>query len=190
MFLVLFFILCVSDTLIVPNNPQNQFKSLTKEVIKPLSSVLPLLITSAASKANAKQSFEYQPALQGLDYGKPRTIYPDFKQMESSGLQYKPVKEGEGKTASPGDRVVVDWEGYTIGYYGRPFQTRNKVKGGAFDSTETEFFRWVVGSGSVVAALGEYIVCVCLCMFVYVCVYLCVYVVGAPRITRNTVITS
>jgi hypothetical protein len=23
--------------------------------------------------------------------------------------------------------VVVDWEGYTIGYYGRPFQTRNKV---------------------------------------------------------------
>ena len=28
-----------------------------------------------------------------------------------------------------GDRVVVDWEGYTIGYYGRPFQTRNKVRG-------------------------------------------------------------
>ena len=26
-----------------------------------------------------------------------------------------------------GDRVVIDWEGYTIGYYGRPFQTRNKV---------------------------------------------------------------
>lgn len=30
-------------------------------------------------------------------------------------------------TPSVGDRVTVDWEGYTIGYYGRPFQTRNKV---------------------------------------------------------------
>ena len=34
---------------------------------------------------------------------------------------------GDGKSPVKGDRVVVDWEGYTIGYYGRPFQTRNKV---------------------------------------------------------------
>jgi hypothetical protein len=34
---------------------------------------------------------------------------------------------GTGKSPVKGDRVVVDWEGYTIGYYGRPFQTRNKV---------------------------------------------------------------
>jgi hypothetical protein len=78
---------------------------------------------------------EYQPALQGLDYGKPRTYYPDYVQKDS-GLQYKVVKEGTGKIAEAGDRVVVDWEGYTIGYYGRPFQARNKVKGGAFDATD------------------------------------------------------
>ena len=50
---------------------------------------------------------------------------------------------------------MIDWEGYTIGYYGRPFQTRNKVKGGAFDSTEADLCRWVVGSGEVVAAIDE-----------------------------------
>lgn len=60
------------------------------------------------------------------------------------------------------------------GYYGRPIQTRNKVngpmtmlrktvvivvlaqvKGGAFDSTEKDYFRWIVGSGTAVAALDE-----------------------------------
>ena len=97
---------------------------------------------------------EYQPALQGLDYGKPRTFYPDFTQ-KPSGLQFKIVKEGDGKTAAKGDRVIVDWEGYTIGYYGRPFQVRNKVKGGAFDSSESDNFRWVVGSGTAIAALDE-----------------------------------
>ena len=45
-----------------------------------------------------------------------------------SGLQYKVVKEGDGVTPAEGDKVTLDWEGYTIGYYGRPFQTRNKVK--------------------------------------------------------------
>lgn len=38
-----------------------------------------------ASKVQATQ-FEYQPALQGLDYGKPRTVYPDFTQKD--GIQY------------------------------------------------------------------------------------------------------
>eukprot|EP01035_Chromulina_nebulosa_P018234 gene18234-23905_t len=94
------------------------------------------------------------PALQGLDYGKPRTFYPDYLR-KPSGLQYKLVKEGTGVIPEKGDRVAVDWEGYTIGYYGRPFQTRNKVKGGAFDSTETDYFRWTVGSGSVIKALDE-----------------------------------
>ena len=30
------------------------------------------------------------------------------------------------------DTVVIDWDGYTIGYYGRPFEARNKV--GTIDS--------------------------------------------------------
>lgn len=32
-----------------------------------------------------------------------------------NGLQYKDAKIGSGKVASEGDRVVMDWEGYTIG---------------------------------------------------------------------------
>ncbi|KAJ1432674.1 hypothetical protein B484DRAFT_447684 [Ochromonadaceae sp. CCMP2298] len=120
----------------------------------PVGSVLASSLFLKAAAAETKGKLEYQPALQGLDYGKPRTYYPDYAQ-KPSGLQYKAVTEGTGLTPKKGDRVVVDWEGYTIGYYGRPFQTRNKVKGGAFDSTEKEYFRWVLGSGSVVAALDE-----------------------------------
>ncbi len=26
--------------------------------------------------------------------------------------------------------MVIDWAGFTIGYYGRPFEARNKVGGG------------------------------------------------------------
>lgn len=126
-----------------------------------LRKIAPLIATAVASTtvankvlADPEAKFEYQPMLQGLDYGKSRTYYPDFIQ-KPSGLQYKVVTEGSGKTPKQGDRVVVDWEGYTIGYYGRPFQSRNKVKGGAFESTEKDFFRWVVGSGNAVAALDE-----------------------------------
>lgn len=52
--------------------------------------------------------------------------YPDFT-MTSSGLQYKDLRAGTGDAPHPGDTLVVDWAGYTIGYYGRPFEARNKV---------------------------------------------------------------
>jgi len=119
-------------------------------------SVSTVLVGAAGVRAAQQGQLEYQPALQGLDYGKPRTYYPDFTQGKN-GLQYKMVKEGTGRSPSVGDKVVIDWEGYTIGYYGRPFQTRNKVKGGAFDAKDglDDYFRWVVGSGSCVAALDE-----------------------------------
>lgn len=54
--------------------------------------------------------------------------YTDFT-MTPSGLQYKDLREGSGETPQPGDTLVVDWDGYTIGYYGRPFEARNKVRG-------------------------------------------------------------
>lgn len=38
----------------------------------------------------------------------------DFKDLDN-GLQYKDAKVGAGRAASEGDRVVFDWEGYTIG---------------------------------------------------------------------------
>ena len=45
---------------------------------------LGILATTSSSAARAASTqFEYQPALQGLDYGKPRTSYPDFTQMVS-----------------------------------------------------------------------------------------------------------
>ena len=31
-------------------------------------------------------------------------------------MQYKDVREGKGNSPTTGDRVVIDWEGYTIGY--------------------------------------------------------------------------
>lgn len=124
--------------------------------INALKFLSPLILTTTAKGAIAAEGgkLEYQPALQGLDYGKPRTYYPDFTQAKD-GLQYKVVKEGTGPGPEVGDKVSIDWEGYTIGYYGRPFETRNKVKGGAFDSTQTDFFRWVIGDGSAILALDN-----------------------------------
>jgi len=141
--------LSLSLSLLLPKTSKDVISSSSKSSIAILSS---LLIPTISNAIEGK--LEYQPALQGLDYGKPRTFYPDFAQ-KPSGLQYKIVKEGEGKTPAKGDRVIVDWEGYTIGYYGRPFQVRNKVKGGAFDSSESDNFRWVIGSGTAIAALDE-----------------------------------
>ena len=46
-----------------------------------------------------------------------------------TGLQYQDLKPGSGAVAKVGDNCVVDWSGVTIGYYGRPFEARNKVGG-------------------------------------------------------------
>lgn len=52
--------------------------------------------------------------------------YPDFT-LTDSGLQYKDLRDGSGGVAKDGSHVTVDWDGYTLGYYGRPFEARNKV---------------------------------------------------------------
>ena len=44
-----------------------------------------------------------------------------------SGLQYTDIREGTGPQPRKGQTAVVDWSGVTIGYYGRPFEARNKV---------------------------------------------------------------
>lgn len=49
--------------------------------------------------------------------------YEDFKEL-SSGVSYRDVNIGKGPEATKGDRVVYDWSGYTIGYFGRPFQAK------------------------------------------------------------------
>ena len=60
---------------------------------------------------------------QGKDYGKSTIIYPDFTQT-ASGLQYTDVVEAPAGAATydgaSSGTAVIDWDGYTIGYYGRP----------------------------------------------------------------------
>ncbi|XP_042980265.1 peptidyl-prolyl cis-trans isomerase FKBP19, chloroplastic isoform X4 [Carya illinoinensis] len=76
--------------------------------------------------------FTDMPAIRGKDYGKPKMRYPDYRETES-GLQYKDLRVGNGPTPKMGETVVVDWDGFTIGYYGRIFEARNKTKGGSFE---------------------------------------------------------
>lgn len=86
-------------------------------------------------------------------YGKPRMSYPDFD-ARPSGLQTKDAKVGTGEPARLGDRIVFTWEGYTIGYYGRPFEKTDSVKGGAFDAS-AEYARFVIGKHEVIPGLEE-----------------------------------
>lgn len=52
--------------------------------------------------------------------------YEDFTSTPE-GWSYKDVKVGSdagGGDLTDGDRVVFDWSGYTIGYFGRPFEAK------------------------------------------------------------------
>jgi hypothetical protein len=53
--------------------------------------------------------------------------YEDFIDMPE-GWSYKDVKIGTSTDTNgdlkDGDRVVFDWSGYTIGYFGRPFEAK------------------------------------------------------------------
>ncbi|KAK3127735.1 hypothetical protein QOZ80_7AG0577720 [Eleusine coracana subsp. coracana] len=105
-------------------------------------------------KAAAKAEFADMPALRGKDYGKSKMRYPDYTETES-GLQYKDLRVGDGPSPKQGETVVVDWDGYTIGYYGRIFEARNKTKGGSFEGGDKDFFKFKLGSGQVIPAFEE-----------------------------------
>ena len=78
--------------------------------------------------------------------------YDDF-QLTDEGWSFKDVKPGTGDVKiEDGDRVVFDWSGYTIGYFGRPFEAKGGPQGGAFDK-DLDYQRTVVGSGNVVKGL-------------------------------------
>ena len=80
------------------------------------------------------------------------TSQPGFERTRS-GLQIKDVKEGTGAAAATGDRVVYEWEGYTIGYFGRPFEKKAGLKGGDFEG-ERDYSRFVVGRGAQIKFRG------------------------------------
>ncbi|XXG41843.1 hypothetical protein AAC387_Pa01g2221 [Persea americana] len=94
------------------------------------------------------------PALRGKDYGKTKMRFPDYTETKS-GLQYKDLRVGSGSTPKIGDTVVVDWDGYTIGYYGRIFEARNKTKGGSFEGGDKDFIKFTLGSQQVIPAFEE-----------------------------------
>ncbi len=82
--------------------------------------------------------------------------YDDFKKSPS-GWSYKdskPPSDTSKTAANVGDRVVFDWSGYTIGYFGRPFQARGGPQGGAFDK-DPDYLRTVLGSGEMIPAVEE-----------------------------------
>ncbi|CAK9144418.1 unnamed protein product [Ilex paraguariensis] len=49
----------------------------------------------------------------------------------------------------------VDWDGYTIGYYGRIFEARNKTKGGSFEGDDKDFYKFKIGVQQVIPAFEE-----------------------------------
>ncbi|KAF7839441.1 peptidyl-prolyl cis-trans isomerase FKBP19, chloroplastic isoform X1 [Senna tora] len=108
------------------------------------------------SKGGSAVATEYadMPALRGKDYGKTKMRYPDYTETES-GLQYKDLRVGNGPNPKMGETVVVDWDGYTIGYYGRIFEARNKTKGGSFEGDDKDFFKFRIGSQEVIPAFEE-----------------------------------
>ncbi|KAL5717149.1 Peptidyl-prolyl cis-trans isomerase fkbp19 [Ranunculus cassubicifolius] len=106
--------------------------------------------------ASASQ-FADMPALRGKDYGKSKMRYPDYSETES-GLQYKDLRVGTGPSPKMGETVVIDWDGYTIGYLGRIFEARNKAKGGPFEGGDKEFLKFKLGSQQVIPAFEESLV--------------------------------
>lgn len=119
-----------------------------------LAAAVQQLLPGGVLPAAAEANYEPMEALKGKDYGKPRMTYPDFT-MTPSGLQYKDLREGTGESPRDGDVLVVDWDGYTIGYYGRPFEARNKPKGGSFTGDDKDFLRFTLGQHQVIPAFEE-----------------------------------
>jgi len=104
------------------------------------------ILSSASSVVNAEDSMMYAP--------KFVQEYPDFTST-SEGWSYKDVKVGKdigGGDLKDRDRVVFDWSGYTIGYFGRPFEAKGGPQGGAFDKG-LDYFRTTLGSKSLIPGL-------------------------------------
>ncbi|CAL0308252.1 unnamed protein product [Lupinus luteus] len=116
--------------------------------------IAPTFYNNSKTGIAVANQYADMPALRGKDYGKTKMRYPDYTETES-GLQYKDLRPGYGPTPKNGETVVIDWDGYTIGYYGRIFEARNKTKGGSFEGDDKDFFKFKVGSQEVIPAFEE-----------------------------------
>jgi len=125
-----------------------------RDILQRALSVTPILALAAA--ANPSPSLAVSGAMDTSSKYAPEFVqtYEDFTKMEE-GWQYKDVKVGTGDTVlNIGDRAVFDWSGYTIGYFGRPFEAKGGPVGGAFDK-DLDYSRTVLGSGTVVPGLEK-----------------------------------
>ncbi|XP_030514403.1 peptidyl-prolyl cis-trans isomerase FKBP19, chloroplastic isoform X2 [Rhodamnia argentea] len=127
-----------------------------REVLVPSTAgtLIGVLWSVCGDRVALASEFADMPALRGKDYGKTKMRYPDYTETDS-GLQYKDLRVGDGPTPKAGEIVVVDWDGYTIGYYGRIFEARNKTKGGSFEGNDKDFFKFKIGSQEVIPAFEE-----------------------------------
>ncbi|PRQ39763.1 putative peptidylprolyl isomerase [Rosa chinensis] len=125
-----------------------------KLVFSSIGTVAAAFCNAFKDKLALASQFADMPAIRGKDYGKSKMSYPDYTETES-GLQYKDLRAGDGPKPKVGDTVVIDWDGYTIGYYGRIFEARNKTKGGSFEGDDKAFFKFRVGSQEVIPAFEE-----------------------------------
>jgi len=108
-----------------------------------LTALLVVPTSAAAAAAEQDPASMYAP--------KFVQSYDDFTDTPE-GWSYRDVTAGKGDAAAIGDRVVFDWSGYTIGYFGRPFQAKGGPQGGAFDK-DVDNSRTVLGSGALVKGL-------------------------------------
>ncbi|GMH45436.1 hypothetical protein BSKO_13393 [Bryopsis sp. KO-2023] len=108
----------------------------------------------ARIESRADDDFEKMEGIRGKDYGKSRMRVPDYVKS-SSGLQYQDLITGKGDDVQEGNTLLIDWDGYTIGYYGRPFEARNKTKGGAFVGDDKDFYKVTLGAHKVIPGFEE-----------------------------------
>lgn len=106
----------------------------------------------AAAEGRVQMKQETMPAFEGKE-GKKRTKFSDFK-LTDSGLQVREVDPGrtEGVQAGPGDTVVLTWEGFTINYFGRPFESRKLQE---VSNITPDPLRFRVGDGTVIPGIDE-----------------------------------
>jgi len=105
-------------------------------------------------KASTSYSSSYASAATAPEFVQK---YEDFTATKE-GWSYKDATVGRSDvTIREGDRVVFDWSGYTIGYFGRPFEAKGGPQGGAFDK-DLDYSRTVIGSHKVIPALEQALV--------------------------------
>eukprot|EP00892_Ulva_mutabilis_P008419 jgi/Ulvmu1/594/UM001_0602.1 len=108
----------------------------------------------SAALADEPGSYVNMEALKGKDYGKSPMKFTDYD-TTSTGVQYKDLRIGSGDSPKEGDLCVIDWQGYTIGYYGRIFEARNKPKGSSFTGNDKDYLRLRLGESKMIPAVQD-----------------------------------